>query len=874
MRWPFSWKFGPTPRRDDDLDDEIRAHFAMAIADRIKRGESPEEAAAAVRREFGNVGHVKEVTRESWGGIWFERLVQDLRFTVRSLRRTPAFTAVAVLTFALAIGLNTTMFTVVNGILFRPLPFRGENELVVVSHAPAGPFIHGPAMFDATYATYERAQHSFQSTTSFGMGPATMTGVGDPVRLTISGSSPGFFRVLGVSPAIGRDFSPTEQLDSADSHVIISDGLWRDRFAADPHVLGRTLEIDGVRQTIIGVMPRGFDFPSGARIWRTAPIYPNPHRVSIRVVVGRLAPGVTPAAALAEMKAITKPSDAQQSRSDVEQLVDGVIPIRRAIVGDVRRSLFLFEGAVAFVLLIACANVANLLLMRTASRQHEITIRTALGAGRVRLVRQFLTESVVIALLGGALGVAIALAGVPALLAAAPSDLLPRSQDIRIDWTVLGVTAAVSLLAGLVFGIVPALQSTRRALRASLAESGQSSTSPRAALRSTIVILELALALVLLVGAGLMTRSFFRMRQVNLGFDPEHVVTFTVDLPRARYPNAAALHEFQRRTESALRGVPNLEAIAAVNWRPVNGGSIIGDFEIEGSRKRPRGFTVVKPCITADYFRVMGIRLRSGRAFTDGDDKASPGVAIVSTSVATTIWPGENAVGHRISMSDKPGPGDWITVVGVVDDVLQDGVTARPSPAIYQPLGQVDFAPFIDHLAFVARTDADPALVEREFLGVLKTIDPLQAAQSIGTMTNIILQSIAEPVFQMRLLALFSILAVVLAAVGVYGVLAAAVSERTREFGIRMALGASPPEVVRLVLWRTAVLSIIGLTLGLAGAGAVTRVMTKFLFAVTPTDPLTFGAVPALLVVIAFVAAAVPARRASRVDPLVAIRHE
>jgi predicted permease len=388
------------------------------------------------------------------------------------------------------------------------------------------------------------------------------------------------------------------------------------------------------------------------------------------------------------------------------------------------------------------------------------------------------------------------------------------------------------------------------------------------------VVLELALALVLLIGAGLMTRSFFRMRQVNLGFDPEHVVTFTVDLPRARYPNAAALHDFQRRAESALRRIPNLESIGAVNWRPVNGGSIIGDFQLDGGRKRPSGFTVVKPCITADYFRVMGIRLRSGRAFTDGDDKAAPHVAIVSASVASTIWPAENPLGQRLSMSDNPGPNDWVTVVGVVDDVVQDGVTARPSPAIYQPLAQIDFAPFIDRLAFVARTNADPALVEREFLGVLKTVDPLQAAQSVGTMTSIILQSIAEPVFQMRLLALFSILAVVLAAVGIYGVLASAVSERSREFGIRMALGASPPAVVRLVLRRTAALSLVGAALGLTAAVGVTRVLTKFLFGVEPTDPLTFAVVTAALMATAFVAALVPARRASRVDPLTAIRHE
>jgi len=372
------------------------------------------------------------VTRETWGGIWLERLVQDVQFTFRSLRRAPGFTAIAVLSFALAIGVNTTMFTVVNGILFRPLPFRAESELLVMSHAPSGPFINGPAMFDATYSDYSKAQHSFQATTSYGRGPATMTGVGDPMRLGVSGASAGFFTVLGVSPARGRDFTAAEERDSADTHVIISDGLWRERFGSDQNVVGRALELDGVRQMIIGVMPPGFDFPSGTRVWKTAPIYPNPHRVSIRQVIGRLAPGVTPAAALSEMQAIMKTFGHQQADLRVDQPVDGAIPIRRAVVGDVRRSLLLFEGAVAFVLLIACANVANLLLMRTATRQHEISIRTALGAGRGRLLRQFLTESVIIALLGGALGVAIAIAGVPALMAVAPAGLLPRTHDISV----------------------------------------------------------------------------------------------------------------------------------------------------------------------------------------------------------------------------------------------------------------------------------------------------------------------------------------------------------------------------------------------------------------------------------------------------------
>jgi len=870
MRVP--WPRRGRSERDADLDDEIRAHFAMAVADRVARGESPDAAAAAARREFGNVGYVKELTRESWGGVWLDRLRQDVHYAFRALARSPGFAAAAILTFALGIGVNTAMFTVLNGVLLRPLPFKDPDRLYLVSHRPDNAmFAREASMLDRQYVEYRRQTRTFEATTSYNTFPTTLTGAGEPARIATTAVTAGFFDVLGVRPSLGRAFGPDESHAGA-KVVIISDAVWRDRFSSDRAVIGRSLSLDGERRTIVGVMPPGFDFPTGARLWFPTDYEFNPHRMAMRPVLGRLAAGVTPRQARAELVAFVQSADAERPAERVERAVTEVIPLRQQIVGNVRRSLLLFAGAVSFVLLIACANVANLLLMRAATRQREISVRAAIGAGRQRLIRQLLTESVVLAFLGGLLGLVIAAGGVRALLALAPVDLLPRVSEIRLDGTVLGLTALLCVIAGVGFGIVPAFRATRPDLHLSLSGARHSAGAARVRLRNTLVAAECALAIVLLVGAGLLMRSFVRLRSVNLGFRPDNIVTFMVDLSDDRYPTVASMHEFRARTNQALARLPGVSAVAAVNWRPLSWNATIGDFELSDGRKLPPNYMALKPAVTPDYFRVMGIRIREGRAFTDRDEAAAPRVVVVSRLVADRFWPNGDAIGQRIAMVDKPKPEDWMTIVGIADDIVQFDVKDAPTPAVYLPLPQVESKSWLNHLSFAALTDGDPTRVERAIRQVLQTVDPLQPLESVTTMQAVVSQAVAEPLFQTRLLGVFAVLAVLLSAVGIYGVLAYAVAERTHEIGIRVALGARPEQVAAMVVQRTLALAVPGIVIGLAAASWVTRLLAKLLFEVSPTDPWTFGLVAVVLGGVAIAASVIPARRASRVDPMVALR--
>jgi predicted permease len=865
------WRGRTRDERDAELDEEIRAHFAMAVADRIARGESPADAMAAARREFGNVGRVMETTREAWGGVWIDRLRQDVHYALRSLRRAPGFTAAAVLTFALGIGVNTAMFTVVNGVLLRPLPFKDPDRLYVVSHHPvSGMLSNDPAMFDGQYDAYHRVTRAFESTTSYNVFPATLNEAGEPVRVSTVAVTEGFFAVLGVPPAIGRPFTSEEYAGRADKALIISDGLWRDRFGADPHVLGRMVSVDGGRRVIVGVTPAGFDFPTGARLWFPTHYVYDAHRVALRPVLGRLASGATPPDALRELDAFAQADERDHASSVADHRRSDIIPLKQIVVGRVARSLAIFAGAVAFVLLIACANVANLLLMRAATRQHEISIRAAIGAGRPRLVRQLLTESVVLACAGGAVGLVIAVAGVRALLAMAPTGMLPRTGEVHIDATVLGVTVLMCLVAGLAFGLAPALHATRRDLRASLTAGAWTAGVQRARLRGALVAAECALAVVLLIGAGLLLRSFLRLRSVDLGFRVDNVVTFSVDLPESRYGTVPRLQDFRSRVTDELSQVPGVTDVAVVNWRPLNRTFVMGDFQIDDGRKLPLDLIVLKPNITPEYFHVMGMRLVDGRAFTAHDDAAAPGVVIVSRVVAQRLWP-TGAVGRRISMEDTPTAADWLTIVGVVDDIRQFDVKST-MPAVYLPLAQANREWQLSHLAFAARVAGDPSSVERAIRGVLTRVDPLQPVGSIMTMQSAFDGMIAEPLFQTRLIAMFAVLAVVLAAVGIYGVLAYAVTERTHEIGVRMALGASREGVAWLVVRRTLGIALPGVAIGVAAAFWLTQLLTKLLFEVSPTDPWTFWSVAGLLSAIAITASVLPARRASRVDPMVALR--
>jgi putative ABC transport system permease protein len=858
--------------RDVSLDDELRTHLEMATAERIARGESPEEAALAARRELGNVGHIKEVTREMWGGMWLERLRQDLRYAGRSLARSPGFAAVAILTLALGIGANAAMFTVVDHVLIGPLPFKDPDRLVLPSYGlPRSMFLPRPGMVEAQYLEYMRRARFVESISTVGEMRITLSGAGEAMRLPGAGVTPSFFDVLGVRPAFGRAFVAGDDQPARDV-VIISDGMWRERFGADLSVIGRPITLDGERRTIVGVMPPEFDFPFNAKVWLPLRIVVNPHESRLRPVIARLAPNATPQQALAEVKSIIGRMENPFGPSG--ELTPEVLPLRRFIVGDIQRSLYIFGGAVVFVLLIACANVANLLLMRAATRRHEIAVRVALGADRWRLVRQLLTESTLVACLAGVVGLGIATGGVRALVSLAPAGLLPRTNEVRVDFTVFAFTAALCLLTGIGFGLVPALQVTRRTLGANIGASGRAIVGSRGTLRAAFVVTEIALALVLLTGAGLVARSFLQLRAVDLGFEPQPLVAMTLDLPPARYKTPQSLHQFRDQVLSTVSHMPGVVAAAAVNWLPLGRGLVKGDFHLADGAARPRGMTVSKPAVSPGYFATMGIRVLEGREFTSADDARAPRVLIVSKSVAKRLWPDRSAIGQRVSMADKPTAKDWLTVVGVVDDVIQGGLREERDAAMYQPLDQLDEPFFLNHISIVARTASDPAPYAAGMRDAVHAIDVDQPVESLGTMRGLISSTIAEPLFQVRLLSVFSLSALLLAAIGIYGVLAYAVTERTREIGIRVAVGARPADVVRMVVARTVALAILGIAIGTLASLGLTRVLSGLLFQITPTDPATFGAVGGLLFVVALAATIVPARRAARVDPLIALRNE
>jgi putative ABC transport system permease protein len=513
--------------------------------------------------------------------------------------------------------------------------------------------------------------------------------------------------------------------------------------------------------------------------------------------------------------------------------------------------------------------------MRATTRRHEMAVRIALGADRTRLVRQLLTESILLSCLGGTIGIALAVAGVRALVAMAPAGLLPRTNEVHVDGFVLAFTATLCLLTGICFGLVPALQTSKRNLSASIGEGGRAVSGRRSVLRGALVTAEVALALVLLAGAGLVARSFAHLRSVELGFQPEHVLSMTVDLSPTKYATQPAIQGFRDDAVSRLAHLPGVSSAAAVNWRPLGGALIKGTFVLDDGRHPSNGAGwASKPAVTPDYFRVMGIRLLEGRAFTDGDGASAPGVVIVSATIVKRLWPGQSAVGRRISMEDHPKPTDWLTIVGVVDDVIQEGLKSDRDAAVYQPLAQLTGPFSLTHLNFLVRTSGEPSAIAASMRDAMRALDSDQPIESLGTMTSLISSTIAEPLFHVRLLTLVSACALLLAAIGIYGVLAYLVTERTREIGIRVAIGAVPRDVVWMVVRRTLALAVPGVLIGLMASFGLTRVLSGLLFQVQPTDPGTFIGVGVVLLVVALAASIVPARRATHVDPLIALRHE
>jgi predicted permease len=853
---------------ENRLDAELEFHWERQVADKMREGLTEEEARRRVRLEFGGMEQVKEECRDARGTRWAENVLQDARYAGRTLRKSPGFTVAAVLTLALGIGANTAVFTIVNGVLLRPLPFAQSERLVALSYLPRNnAFIMATeGMSDRDYLEYQRGQHALENVATYGAFAMTLTGQGSPTRVAGAEVTPDLFRVLRVTTAAGQAFSNHEE-----RVALLSDQLWHSRFGADPQVVGKTAKLDGNVRTIVGVMPAGFGFPDNTEVWTPLTVRSSPNRSIIRKVIGRLKPGTSVEQAKAELGSLLRRSP-RGPGEDASDFVSSAMPLKDAIAGKTRTSLVIFLGAVGFVLLIACANVGNLLLIRATSRRQEIAVRAALGASRGRLVRQLLTESLLLAMMGGAFAVLLAWLSVPALLSVAPAGLIPRLNDIHLDGWVLAFTVGVSALVGIVFGLAPAMGATRGG-RASLGGLGRTVTGGHRGVRNAFVVAEIALALILLAGAGLMLKSFARMRAVDPGFRPGNVLTMTVDLPDSTYQTAAQMQVFHQRALERLARIPGVTAWGAVNWLPLGGPSVRGDFQLEGGRKLPQGYLVVKPVVDPGYFRTIGIRLLNGRDFTGRDDGSNPGVTIVSRAVAHDLWPGQNVLGKRISMEDQPGEGDWLTIVGVVDDVRQKSLTARPEPAVYQPYAQVAHTFFLSHMTFAVRTLTDPVAVAPALRRALREVDRDQPVE-IATMDDVIAATMRTTRFQTSLLAAFALMALALAAVGIYGVLAYAVFERTHEIGIRMALGANAGNVLAMVMRNSLALTAAGLAIGSAGALAVTRVLIRFLFEVKPSDPATFAAVAILLAAIALLASWIPAKRATRVDPLTALRFE
>jgi putative ABC transport system permease protein len=861
----FRWK----QRKDEDLDAEIRSHLDEAIRDRIARGESEEEARLNAQREFGNVGLVKEDTREMWGWAWLERLGQDLRFGLRMLRKNLGFSLVAILTLALGIGANSTIFSFFNGVLLRPLPYQEPERIVLLDEVATK---RGGGSLGVSFTNYLdwRAQNQvFSEVGGYHRITFTLTGAGEAEELPGAMASAGLFSLLGVPPLLGRTFTPEEDQRGRGNVVMLGYGVWQRRFGGDPKIVGRTITLVNGAWEVVGVMPPDFKFPAEAEFWIPLTLSTKgwPRTMHGMGALARLKPDVTLEQAQSEMNNIAGRL-AEQYPASNEGLDVSVTGLRDHLVKDYRRGLWMVLGGVGFVLLIACANVANLLLARATARQRELAVRAALGAGRWRIARQLLCESLLHGVLGGAAGILLAWLGLDLLLTVLSAEL-PYWMKFGIDGRVLAFTLAVSLLTSLIFGAAPAWRAARLDVYSVLvARNG----IRRQGMRHLLVVAQVALALILLVGAGLMMRSFLRLQQVGLGFNPDNVLTLRVTVPGANYRGSSApfFHELVERVNT-LPGVTKAGAIVALPLTGIDDGWDIG-FVTESLppltlQQAPR---ISLGIITPQYFRAMEIPLLTGRAFDDTDTQATPKVAIIDDRLARTHWPNASPLGQRIRIGQADDRADWYTIVGVAGAVQHDQPAVATRPTVYVPNLQKP----VGHQTLVVRSSLPPEALLAAIKSVVKEMDAKLPVTHVAIMRDVVAKSIWQPRLYATLFGVFAVVALLLAAVGIYGVMSYAVAARTNEIGIRVALGAQPRDVLRLVVGQGMLLALSGVGLGLFGAGMLTRLMKALLFNVSATDPQTFAGVALLLTLVAFLACWIPARRATKVDPLIALRCE
>ncbi len=794
-------------------------------------------------------------------------MFQDLRFALRTWWKSPTFAALAILALALGIGVNSAIFSMLNAVVLQPLPYAHADRLCVIYNTRPG-FVGYGFVSDPDFLRLQK-QTAFEHIAAFSGGLTSLTGAGEPTPITGQMVTDDFFSVLGVNASLGRTFI-SEDLKENAKVVVLSDKLWRSHFASDRSIIGKAVQVNGMPHTVIGVTPPGFAFPAQAGLWARLDLIQKPGILWSRRVIGRLQPGVSMAAARAQTAAVIERSNSQAKRP-VKGLTGGVASLQDLLVGEVRPSLWILLGAVNFILLIACANVANLLLARGAGRRQEIAVRASLGASQSRLVRQLLTESALLALLGGAFGLLIASWTLPVLVALVPEGMIPRLNEVKVDGPVFAFTLILSLATSLLFGLAPSLQMSKSHLMEFLKKGDGRLTSGQG-LRGVLVVSEIALSLILLIGAGLTIKSFVRLRSVNPGFNPESVLAMTADLPMDTQQSPRQLNAYHQEVLSKMASLPGVISAGAINWLPFDMPLIRGDYYAEGNRAH---FSVTKSGVTTDYFRAMNIPLLRGRTFEPRDAENSTPVAVIGKSVARSSWGDEDPIGKRITLEDNPKPQEWLTVVGVVDDVKQRELAEKaPLPIVYQPLSQVSRAGFLVHVAYVVRATGNPSLLAGMMRTRFREVNRDQPIQLIAPLEDLISATTARPRFYSRMLGSFSALALLLASLGIYGVMAYSVVQRTREIGIRVTLGAQPADILRSVMSRSAVLVSIGVAIGIAGAFAATRVLKTLLFEVTPTDLATYASVSALLFFVALLASYVPARRATTVDPMVALRYE
>jgi putative ABC transport system permease protein len=870
MRIPW-----PGKQREDDLQAELESHLQMSKQDRIERGAAVEEAEHASQRELGNVGLIREVTREMWGRTAMERLIQDLRHAIRMLFKAPGFAAVSILTLGLGIGANTAIFSVVNGVILKPLPYAQPERLV-------GIFLHGRgldrgSMGNADFLALDQRQQTFEhvaaiSPSSLGF---TLTGFGAPQIVPGTSVTPEFFSVLGVQPVLGRTFFAEEGKPGGNLSVVVSYRFWEEFLHADPAAVGGSVMVNGKGHTVIGILPPDFHFGRHNELWPILQLESAQQRPPYWLIpIGRLKPGVSEAQAAADASRIAAQVQQQFPRSEDTSAI--IVPMKELVVGDVSEALLVLLGAVGFVLLIAVVNVANLQLSRASSRGREMAIRTALGAGRRRLVSQLLTESVVLAALGGTLGLGFAYYGIRIGLALSP-DVVPRMNEVTIDGRVLVFTAGIAIVTGILFGLAPALRFANSPLGDSLKGGSRAGTSSRGTrrLHHALVVAEFSLALVVLAGAGLLIRTLFELQSVSPGFSTSHIQTALLPLPRARYSDAPQLTSFYEQLLERIRNSPGVEAAAIALSLPPNLLELTNPFHIEGASVVPgqSAPAVAEIPISEDYFRALGVPLFRGRYFSQADRSPGTHVLIINENMARRYFAGRDPIGKRVQTGEDDPKGDWYTIVGVVGNVKYEGLGKQDEPAMYVPYFDSGWCPwFVREMYIVVRGahTPDPATIQ----SAVRSLDNQLPLAQVRTMDQLLYESIAGPRFRAVLFGVFAALALVLAVIGIYGVMAYTVSQRTHEIGIRMALGAQRGTIVRSVLRQGGRLAILGVVIGSAVTLVLSRTLSGLLFGVRNTDPLTFMVVVALLLGVALAACYLPARRAMRVDPMVALRYE